>query len=39
MNKINIKEMLGNNNDSQRKGLLVEKNEIEKKINQKDNIS
>lgn len=39
MNKINIKEMLGNNNDSQKKGLLVEKNEIEKKINQKDNIS
>lgn len=39
MNKINIKEILGNNNDSQKKGLLVEKNEIEKKINQKDNIS
>lgn len=35
MNKINIKEILGNNNDSQKKGLLVEKNEIEKKINQK----
>lgn len=38
MNKINIKEILGNNNDSQKKGLLVEKNEIEKKIAQKANI-
>ncbi len=39
MNKINIKEILGNDNSSQKKALLIEKNDIEKKINQKDNIS
>ena len=39
MNKINIKEILGNDNSGQKKALLIEKNDIEKKINQKDNIS
>lgn len=38
MNKINIKEILGNDNSNQIKNLTIEKNDIEKKIIQKDNI-
>lgn len=39
MNKINIKEILGNDNSSQLKALIIEKNDIEKKINLKDSVS
>lgn len=38
MNKINIKEILGDDNNSQINALMIEKKDIEKKIAQKDNI-
>lgn len=38
MNKINIKEILGDDNNNQINALVIEKKDIEKKIIQKDNI-